>query len=207
MEGDGFKLGCAYFIIVGIIIVILKEGFGMDEGTAVPIGLAVPLVVGAIIWQWENIISLTPKGRKAKKEREERAREEARIREEREREEARIRSEREEQRRQDIRLGKADAELRLELCNDTAHDLVEINVFDGSENVGNWQGQRASSIDGGRYEPVVFSLKRKYPGFFNVKVQYKCFFNNSILTAVHEEHINIEDRDMSKKIYLNHKWF
>jgi hypothetical protein len=118
-----------------------------------------------------------------------------------------IRQEQEEQRKQDIRSGKANVELRLELCNDTAHDLIEINVYDGSVNVGNWQGQRLSSLDGGRYEPVVFSLKREYPGFFNIKIEYKCAFNDSILTAVHEQRISVTDRDISKKIYLDHKWF
>jgi len=104
----------------------------------------------------------------------------------------------------------------FKICNNTAWDIVEINVFHESVNTHNWQGRLLSSINGGHYEPVICyftkgSCNLNQFGWVPISIQYKCAMQGFLMPAVKEESIQSPEYKNSPEnaqtIYLDQKFF
>ena len=89
----------------------------------------------------------------------------------------------------------ADEEISVKVINDTAFDIVKIDVFHESVQTHNWQGALLSSINGGRYEPVLFSFPKDYfksgQAYAKISIQYISVINGNLFSSVIEKSINV----------------
>ena len=105
-------------------------------------------------------------------------------------------------------------EIYFGLCNNSAWDIVKISVYHDSINTHNWQGRLLSTMNGGRYEPVLCSFTKgtcnpDYNGWIPIKVEYVVNINGNLVPAVKEESIQYpslkDSPESADKIYLDFK--